>query len=130
MGIIDMSIKRSLDIVDVIAEYLTEYQIDVLIDKEMAGQEWETDVISFTPGRPATMYQPNGDPGDPAEPAEFEIDMPPEDVADMIVHEVGLNVLLSIEVRNICWTLIFDAEQKWQDSNLAEAVATEMEPDE
>lgn len=28
---------------------------------------------SYSPGRPATMYQSNGDPGDPEEPEELEI---------------------------------------------------------
>ena len=45
------------------------------IDLELPESELPVSVeFTYTPGRPATMYKNNGDPGDPAEPAEVDLE--------------------------------------------------------
>lgn len=43
-----------------------------LITRTIYGVEVEID-FDYSPGRPMTMYERNGDPGDPPEPAEVTI---------------------------------------------------------
>ena len=46
--------------------------------------------FSYTPGRPAVMYLPNGDPGYPADPAEVDIEE---------IHVWGVDVTKSVPDR-------------------------------
>lgn len=43
-----------------------------ILKVELGGVEFDCE-FSYSPGRPATMYRSNGDPGDPADPEEFEL---------------------------------------------------------
>lgn len=122
-----MAIQRSMNVADELSGILNEKQIDALIDAGLSEIEWDVDILSFTPGRPATMYQLNGDPGDPAEPAEYKTDMDPNEVAIMIIKQIEKIANLTPTGRVLCATKIYETESDWQETNMDEAVANEME---
>lgn len=132
-----MAIKRSMDLLEIVAEceIMSDRALDRFIDKNptLADVEWEIEILSYTPGRPATMYQANGDPGDPAEPAEVEIDMGPDEVAGMaikmIVPLLDYGLVVPTNLWKI-WQAVWQLENKWQYENLDEMVWEEKQSDE
>lgn len=123
-----MAIERSMEVLDIVGDVMPEWTFERLLKKgeeALSEIEYEIELISFSEGRPAKMYMPNGDPGWPEEPAEFETTMLPEEVAGMLskmVFSMMDDDDCTPKMFTLIWNAIYEAEKTWQDNNLDEAV--------
>ena len=122
--------KRTMELLDVVSAVLTAAQAEQLeVEREdLIEVEWDLEITSFSPGRPAVMHLRNGDPGYPAEPSEYEVDMTPADVACKYLKELSPHLseeMFEPEILRTIWYAIYDAEYDWQNANLDESVHNE-----